>query len=354
MVGTGRGAELGVLIRSGEVLEKAGRVGVVLFDKTGTLTFGKPQLTVRPVPPGGDPLHDDGAASRKAALQWAAAVEQHSEHPIGRALVNLARVEGLPFGGAADFRAEPGRGVSGKVDGQTVLVGNPRLLEQHGIPVPREMGDDGRAAFIVVDGVVRALVLYDDPVRPEAADVVEHLRLLGMEAWMVTGDRRARAEALARGAGIHRVFAEVLPDQKKTIVEQAQATGLRVAMVGDGINDAPALAQADLGIAMGGGTGVALEAGDIVLLRSDLRDVVTAIRLARRTLATIKQNLFFAFVYNVVAIPLAALNLLNPMIASAAMALSSVSVVTNSLRLRRFGARESLASGAEVAPHPNG
>ncbi len=336
MVGTGRGAEKGILIRGGEALEKAGRIQVVMFDKTGTLTRGKPEVTdLLPMP----------ETSERDLLSLAAAAEHGSEHPLAQAVLARARTEQVPVQAAQGFEALPGRGVTVTIDGNRLIVGNRGLMEEHQIALPDDAGQAAdrlaQAAktpiFVAMNGKLLGLLAVADPPREHAADVVEHLRLIGFESWMVTGDTPQTAYAVARQLGIERVFPGVLPGQKAEVVKQAQATGVRVAMVGDGINDAPALAQADLGIAMATGTDVAMEASDLTLMRSDLRDVVLALRLARRTLRTIKQNLFLAFVYNVVAIPLAVFNVLHPMIASLAMALSDVSVVGNSLRLRRFG-----------------
>jgi Cu+-exporting ATPase len=337
MVGTGRGAELGILIRGGEALEKAGRLHIVLLDKTGTITQGKPAVTdIQPFdPPGGKPAN---------LLRLAASAEQNSEHALAQALVNRAKADGVPLTQVQEFQALPGLGVRAKVDGREVLVGNERLFEQERIELPDEarstakhMAGAGKTPILVaVDRRPWGILAVADTVRESSAAAITLFRVLGLDCWMLTGDNQRTAEAVGKQIGVARIFAQVLPNQKAEVVREAQKTGLRVAMVGDGINDAPALAQADLGIAMRSGTDVAMEAGDIVLMRNDLLDVVAALLLARRTLRTIKLNLFFAFFYNVVAIPLAAFNVLNPMIASATMALSSVSVVGNSLRLRKF------------------
>ncbi len=336
MVATGRGAENGILFRGGEHLEAAGRIRAVVFDKTGTITRGRPVVT-DVVPMGG--------AGRAAVLATAAGVEARSEHPVARAIVEAAEREGLAPAPAEGVLALAGRGVSARVAGRAVLIGNTALMSREGIDAgPARDGlarleAEGKTAVLVArDGGVMGVVAVADTVRPEAGPAVAALRAMGVDVWMITGDNRRAAAQIARQVGIapDHVLAEVLPDDKAAKVRQLQRTGLRVAMVGDGINDAPALATADVGLAMGTGTDVALETADIALIRGDLRGVVAAIDLSRATLGKIRQNLFWALVYNCVGIPVAALGHLNPIIAGSAMALSSVAVTTNSLLLKRF------------------
>jgi Cu+-exporting ATPase len=312
MVGTGRGAERGILIKGGEALEMAHKIDTILFDKTGTITQGKPRVT-RVAPAAG--------FTESELLGLAAAAEGYSEHPLGWAIVEAAAERGMavPTTTTTGFSAVAGHGVRAEVAGREVWVG--RAEGQPGVSV-------------TVDGVAAGVIEIADAVKPEAAEAVRRLREMGMEVWMLTGDNRAAAEAVARDTGIEHVLAEVPPADKAARVKQLQAAGRCVAMAGDGINDAAALAQADLGIAMGAGTDIAMEASDITLMSGDLRRVAEAIELSRRTMRTVRQNLFWAFAYNAVAIPVAALGLLSPVVASAAMALSSVTVVANSLRLK--------------------
>ena len=306
MVGTGRGAERGILIKGGEALEMAHRISAIVLDKTGTITRGKPQV-VRVMPAGG--LTGDDL------LRLAAGAERYSEHPLGRAVVEAALEKGLALPESSGFASLPGQGVRAIVDGRDVVVGRPGVT-------------------VKVDGAAAGTIEVADTIKPEAAKAVGRLRGMGLEVWMITGDHWGAAEAAANEAGIENFLAEVLPEGKVAQIQKLQAAGKRVAMAGDGVNDAPALAQADLGIAMGSGTGVAMEAGDITLMRDSLLGVPEAIELSRRTMRIIRQNLFWAFAYNTLGIPVAALGLLSPMVASAAMALSSVTVVSNSLRLK--------------------
>jgi heavy metal translocating P-type ATPase len=333
MVGSGRGAELGVLFRNAEVFERARRIDTVVFDKTGTLTRGAMTLT--------DVVTDE---DEHRLLYFAGSVEAASGHPLGMAVALGAEERDVELGPAHDVTVVPGRGVTGRIDGMAVIVGSPALLEAGGVAVPAEMGDDlhaieveGKTAFLVAwEGAARGVLGVADTLRFEAPATVAALRRSGTTAAMITGDNRATAEAIAATVGITSVMAEVMPGDKADEVTRLQQQGNVVAFVGDGINDAPALVRADLGMAVGTGTDVAIEAGDIILMSGSPRLVTTALHLARATFRTIKQNLFWAFFYNTAALPLAALGFLNPMIAAGAMAFSSVSVVTNSLRLRRF------------------
>ncbi|ONI54103.1 MULTISPECIES: cation-translocating P-type ATPase [unclassified Streptomyces] len=338
MVGTGRGAQLGILIKGPEVLETTRRIDTIVLDKTGTVTTGKMTLLA---------VHTADGTDENDVLRLAGALEHSSEHPIAQA-VAAGAVERLSDGSTLptpeDFTNIPGLGVQGVVDGHTVLVGRPRLLADAGIALPPELaaalteaGEQGRTAVAVAwDGAARGALGVADAVKDGSATAVAQLRALGLRPALLTGDNRAVAEAVAREVGIDEVHAEVLPEEKVDVVKRLQAEGRSVAMVGDGVNDAAALATADLGLAMGTGTDAAIEASDLTLVRGDLKVTADAIRLSRRTLSTIRGNLFWAFGYNVAALPLAASGLLNPMIAGAAMAFSSVFVVTNSLRLRAF------------------
>ena len=348
MVGTGKGAENGLLIKGGEYLEKAHKLTTVVFDKTGTLTKGTPSVTdVVPV----------GAYQADEILRIAASAESGSEHPLGAAIVRSARERNLPLDGPETFEAIPGLGIRAKVFGHPILLGNRGLMAMAGVGIggadaalPRFEADGKTAMLLAVDGQLAGVIAVADTLKDHAAEAVRALKAMGIEVLMLTGDNRRTAEAIARQAGVDRVIAEVLPGQKVERIKELQSQGKIVAMVGDGINDAPALAQADVGIALGSGTDVAMEAGGIVLIKDDLRDVVAAIQLSRRTVQKIRQNLFWAFFYNTALIPLAAgilatgaiLGLrfvLNPIIAGGAMGFSSVSVVMNSMTLRRFKPR---------------
>ncbi|HWL40428.1 MAG TPA: heavy metal translocating P-type ATPase [Gemmatimonadaceae bacterium] len=342
MVATGRGAEAGLLIKGGEILQRAGDVDTVVFDKTGTITEGKPTITgivALGVTPDGE------------LLELAASVESNSEHPLAAALVGAAVQRGVALRGVTGFQSHTGMGVTGTVGGRAIAVGNIALMKHVGVSSPgiedreRSLGAEGESRlYVAVDGRLEGVIAVSDPVRHSARKAIDALEGMGLQVLLVTGDTHGTAAAVAAATGIERVVSQVLPEGKVSEIRRLQGEGRIVAMVGDGINDAPALAQADVGIAMARGTDIAVEASDIALMRADLMEVPNAIALSRKAMATMKQNLFWAFVYNVIGIPVAAGvlypftgMLLSPVLASAAMALSSVSVVTNSLRLR--GAR---------------
>ncbi|MCA1224188.1 heavy metal translocating P-type ATPase [Streptomyces sp. 8L] len=337
LVGTGRGAQLGILIKGPEALETTRRIDTIVLDKTGTVTTGRMELQDVHLAPG---------AAEDDVLRLAGSLEHASEHPVARAVAEGAARRAGTLPAPEDFSNIPGLGVQGVVEGHAVLVGRPRLLTQREIRLPQELERARRTAeaagrttvAVAWDGEARAVLDVADAIKDTSAEAVRRLRALGLRPVLLTGDNRAVAESVASAVGVDEVIAEVLPEDKLDVVKRLQNEGRSVAMVGDGVNDAAALAQADLGLAMGTGTDAAIEAGDLTLVRGDLRAAADAIRLARRTLGTIRGNLVWAFGYNVAALPLAAAGLLNPMIAGAAMAFSSVFVVGNSLRLRGFKA----------------
>jgi len=343
MVATGKGAENGILIKGGEALETAGKIQTMVFDKTGTITEGKPEVT--------DVITAAGI-EENYLVRITASAEKGSEHPLGQAIVREAEKRGLTLPPVTDFKAIPGQGIQAAINGVSVLAGNRKLMDEKNIPLAeleaasdRLAGEGKTPMYAAFDGKAAGIVAVADVLKPSSKAAIDRLHKMGIEVAMITGDNKKTAHAIAHQVGIDRVLAEVLPHDKSAAVKKLQEEGRKVAMVGDGINDAPALAQADIGIAIGSGTDVAMESADIVLMRSDLSDVPTAVNLSKRTIRTIKQNLFWAFGYNVLGIPIAAGilylfggPLLNPVFAAAAMSLSSVSVLTNALRLKRFRA----------------
>ncbi|NQF85955.1 heavy metal translocating P-type ATPase [Streptococcus suis] len=341
MVGTGKGAENGLLFKSGQTIKTLQGVNTIVFDKTGTITEGKPQVT---------DIHLLSTKNREQVLQLAASSEQYSEHPLAQALLRSAEEESIPLLASQDFQALSGRGLSVTIAEQTIYLGNERLMREQGIDVSK-----GRAVaeafaqqaktpvFLASQQEVLAVIAIADKIKETSRQAVQALQTIGLEVVMLTGDNEKTAKAIAKEVGIEQVISQVLPDDKANQVKFLQEQGKTVAMVGDGINDAPALAQAHVGLAIGSGTDIAIESADIVLMHSDILDVVKAVKLSQATMRTIKQNLFWAFAYNVIGIPIAmgllhafGGPLLNPMFAGAAMALSSVSVVLNALRLKTY------------------
>lgn len=341
MVGTGKGAEYGILIKGGEALETAHKVDTIIFDKTGTITEGKPRVT--------DVIASEGI-SEIQLLQLAASGEKGSEHPLGEAIVDKAQKDGIVLFDLDSFQAIPGHGIDVTIDGKNILIGNRKLMSDKGIKldefakVSDRLATEGKTPmYLSINGILYGIIAVADTVKESSARSIKILQSMGIEVIMITGDNRKTAEAIAKQVGIINVLAEVLPQDKSNEVKKLQSLGKKVAMVGDGINDAPALVTADIGIAVGSGTDVAMESADIVLMRSDLMDVPAALQLSKSTIRNIKQNLFWAFGYNVAGIPVAAGllymfggPLLSPIIAAAAMSLSSVSVLTNALRLKSF------------------
>jgi P-type Cu+ transporter len=337
MVGTGKGAEIGILIKSSESLEKTKEITTLIFDKTGTLTDGKPMVT--------DFIIMNGSQPPNMLMQFIASLEHKSEHPLARAIIRYLVERGVNPGNIESFKTHTGMGIEGTTGGHTLIIGNESFMRTMNIDIDqspvdstaKRLQDETKTVvYVSVDNQITSLIGIADVIKEGASDAVTALKKLGLEVVMLTGDNRRTATAIAREAGIEFFRAEVMPHDKVAVVEEYQKQGKVVAMVGDGINDAPAIAKADLGIAIGTGTDIAIEASDITIIQGDLKNVVNAIRLSRKTFKTIRQNLFWAFVYNTIGIPLAAFGVLNPMFAAFAMAFSSVSVVTNSLRLKKW------------------
>jgi Cu+-exporting ATPase len=337
MVGTGRGAEFGILIKGGEYLEKTHLLTAIVLDKTGTITRGEPAFTDLVPAPGYEGREEE-------LLETAGRAEKNSEHPLARAIAShAAEKKGAGLADPQQFTAVPGHGVAVEIDGRKILLGTRKMMKDNSVDITvlaldvEKLEEEGKTAmFMAIDGSLAAVIGVADTIKESSREAIDRLKKMGLEVWMLTGDNKRTADAIARQVGIENVLAEVLPEDKAGQVEKLRSQGKIVGMVGDGINDAPALVTADIGFAIGTGTDVAIEAADITLMRGDLNSVPAAISLSRATIRNIRQNLFWALFYNSVGIPVAALGFLNPMIAGAAMAFSSVSVVSNSLRLRRF------------------
>lgn len=334
MVGTGKAAENGILIKSGEHLERAHKMDTIIFDKTGTITKGEPEVT---------DILSFNDYDKDEILRIAASVEKVSEHPLGQSIVKYAEDKNIKLSDTEDFMSISGMGLKAKFEGKDILIGNRRLMRENSLRLDSyeeemlRLEEEGKTAMLIgLDGVISGIIAVADQIKETSLEAIKELQAMNLEVYMITGDNERTARAIAKEVGIKNVLADVLPENKSEAVERLKSEGKHVGMVGDGINDAPALAAADVGFAIGTGTDVAMEAADITLMRGDLIGVVTAIRLSHRTMKTIKQNLFWAFFYNSVGIPFAALGFLDPMVAGAAMAFSSVSVVTNSLRLKSF------------------
>ena len=326
MVGTGKGAELGILIKNGESLEQAHKISTIIFDKTGTITEGKPVVnSVNSI-----------NITENELIKLTASVEKSSEHPLGEAVINYARLKGIELEETESFMSITGKGITAVIKGMNIVAGNRKLMEEYSIDINNYNDIESTVIYVAVNGKYKGYITIEDPLKESSIIAIKELKSMGIKTIMITGDNKTVAKKIAEKVGVDDFNAEVLPQDKAKKIKEYQNKNEIVAMVGDGINDAPALAQSDVGIAIGSGTDVAIETGSIVLIKGDLQGVVTAIKLSKRTIRTIKENLFWAFIYNIIGIPLAAIGMLSPMIGAFAMSLSSVSVVSNSLRLKRF------------------
>jgi Cu+-exporting ATPase len=330
MVGTGLGASNGILIKNASSLESAFKINTVVLDKTGTITLGKPTVS---------DLQVCNGFSKDDVIKMSVTLENKSEHPLGKAIMEYAEKVIILPADILEFKSYPGLGLSGKVDNKNIIVGNRKMMEQYSVQFNDEEIDSkliaNSSVFVAVDNLLAGIYHISDTIAESSIDAIKQLKDMHLDIYMLTGDNKASAESIAQKVGIENIISDVLPGEKANIIKDLQSKGNLVAMVGDGINDSPALAQADLGIAIGTGTDIAIETADITLIKNNIMGISQAINLSYKTLRTIKQNLFWAFIYNIIGIPIAALGLLNPMFAAAAMALSSVSVVSNSLRLKR-------------------